>query len=217
MARILNLIVVIFALIAFSKVRKQERLRKSFVYYTQISNGLALLSSALLVILGQKPFVEVLRFLSSSMLAMASFVVVCILVPMTRNIKGLLFSGSGLFQHLLIPIISVISYLFAENKVPMTWIWLPIIVTLLYGLTMLYLNSKGKVNGPYPFFQIKRIGIKRAAVWMVGLLIAVSLLSGAIGYRKPPQTNTKFVFVHGLSGWVSYDLLNEFFTYWGLS
>ena len=217
MARILNFIVVILELIAFSKVRRCASLRKSLVYYTQISNLLTLLSSTLLVILGQKVYVEVFRFLSVSMLIMTFFVTVCILVPMTGNIKGLLFSGSGLFHHLLVPVLSVISYLFAEDRVSAAWIWLPVAVTLFYGLTMVYLNARGKVDGPYPFFRINRIGIKKTALWMVGLLIAVSILSGAAGYRKPLQTDVKYIFVHGLSGWGSYDTINEFFPYWGLS
>ena len=31
---------------------------------------------------------------------------------------------------------------------------LPVIVTLIYGIVMLYLNWIRKVDGPYPFFQV---------------------------------------------------------------
>jgi len=48
-------------------------------------------------------------------------------------------------------------------------------------------------------------------------MLAISILSGAAGYRKPAQTDVKYVFVHGLSGWGSYDIINEFLPYWGLS
>ena len=65
MARILNLLIVILEVAAFSKVRKSLSLKKSIVYYTQLSNAITLISSLLLVILGQKHFVEVLRFLST--------------------------------------------------------------------------------------------------------------------------------------------------------
>ncbi len=34
---------------------------------------------------------------------------------------------------------------------------------------------------------------------------------------KDNKSNLKFVFVHGLSGWGSYDLVDKFFPYWGLS
>ena len=102
MARILNLIIVILELIAFAKTRKSRKLKDCMIYYTQISNMLTLASSLLLVILGQRYFVEVFRYLSVSMLIMTFFVTAGILVPMTGRIKQLLFSGSGLYHHLII-------------------------------------------------------------------------------------------------------------------
>ncbi|MCR5272045.1 MAG: hypothetical protein K6E13_03575, partial [Lachnospiraceae bacterium] len=62
MARILNLLIVIFELIAFKKsLKARGSVLKNFVFYTQISNFLTLISSVLLVILGQRNFVEILR------------------------------------------------------------------------------------------------------------------------------------------------------------
>ena len=217
MARILNLIIVILELIAFAKTRKSRKLKDCMIYYTQISNMLTLASSLLLVILGQRYFVEVFRYLSVSMLIMTFFVTAGILVPMTGRIKQLLFSGSGLFHHLIIPVLSLCSYMFAEDRVSLAWIWLPVAATLVYGLTMLALNAAGKVDGPYPFFRIKKLGAWRTALWVVILTMAVSAFSFAAGYRRPKQTDIKFVFVHGLSGWGSYDLINEFIPYWGMT
>ncbi len=48
----------------------------------------------------RKRSVEVFRYLSVSMLLMTVFVTVCILVPVTKKVKELMFSGSGLFHHL---------------------------------------------------------------------------------------------------------------------
>lgn len=217
MARILNLAVAILELIAFARVRKNRKLKESLIFYTQISNLLTLISSVLVVIFGQRHFIEVFRFLSVSMLVMTFFVTACILVPLSGKGRELLFSGSGLFHHLIIPILSTISYLFAEDRVSLVWIWLPASVTLIYGLIMLYLNSAGIVDGPYPFFQIKKLGVRLTVLYMVGLMAAISIFSTAVNYRKPVQTDIRFVFVHGLAGWGSYDTINEFFPYWGLS
>ena len=140
MATILNLILILLELIALVKVRKRGPIRKTLVYYTQISNLVALCTSLLLVIFGQRPVVEVGRFLATVMLCMTFFVTAFILAPMSRKVKDLFFRGSSFYQHLLIPILSLLSYLFAENKSPFGWIMLPIAVTLLYGLCMLYLN-----------------------------------------------------------------------------
>ncbi|MBP5198977.1 MAG: hypothetical protein J6033_07990, partial [Lachnospiraceae bacterium] len=187
------------------------------MYYTILSNAIAFVSSLFLVLLGQMFFVEVLRFLSTGMLLLTFVVTAFVLVPLTGNIKELLFSGAGLFHHLIVPVLSLISFLFAEDRVPTVWVILPLAVTLVYGIIMLYLNHSGKADGPYPFFKINEIGKKRTALWMVILMIVVGVLSAVITYKKPVRTDMKYVFVHGLSGWGSYDTINDFFPYWGLS
>ncbi|MCR4851299.1 MAG: hypothetical protein K5870_08580 [Lachnospiraceae bacterium] len=217
MARIINLTIVVLEMIAFAKVHKNRSIKQGLIYYTQLSNIITLFSSLALVILGTRYYVEVFRFLSVCMLAMTFFVTAFILVPMSGRLKELMFTGSGLYHHLIIPVLSVISYRFAEDKVPVAWALLPVIVTLIYGLIMVYLNAVSKVDGPYPFFQIKRIGGRATLLWMIALLLAVGLLSGAVGYRRPARTDVKYVFVHGLAGWGSYDPINEFYPYWGLS
>lgn len=217
MARLLNLVIVIFEIIAFSKSFKWHGIKKNFVFYTQISNLLALISSLLLVIAGQKDFIEVIRYVSTSMLIMTFLVTACVLVPMSGSPKELLFSGSGLFHHLLIPIISTISYMFLEKRADFKWIWLPIVITLAYGLLMLYLNYIKKIEGPYPFFMIRSMGAKITTIWMVVLMIVMSCISFMTGYHKPSKTDVKMIFVHGLSGWGSYDAQYEFIPYWGMT
>ena len=218
MARLLNLAIVILEIIAFAKVRKRGGgLKKGLTFYTIISNLIACAASLLLVIFGQRAFVEVARFTATGMLAMTFFVTACILVPLSGRVKELLFSGSGLFHHLLIPVLSTVSYIFAEDRAPIAWVWVPVIITLIYGLTMLYLNATGKVDGPYPFFRVNKLGAVKTTAWMVVLIMAVSALSGAVGYKRPVQSDVKYIFVHGLSGWGSYDAINEFIPYWGLT
>lgn len=217
MARVFNLIIVILEIIAFSKSIKWHGLKKNFIFYTQISNLLTFISSLLLVMFGTKNTIEVLRYVSVCMLIMTFLVTACILVPMSGKPRELLFSGSGLFHHLLIPVFSTLTYMFFEKRADFTWVWLPAAVTLIYGLTMLYFNYIGVVEGPYPFFMIRRIGAKKTTLWMICLLAAVSAISLLIGYHRPSKTDVKFIFIHGLSGWGSYDIQNEFLPYWGMT
>lgn len=216
MARILNLITVILELHSLRMTFKSRGLKKNFVFYTQLSNLMTLFSAVLLVIFGLKDWVEVLRYLGVCMMVMTFFVTAFILVPMSRKPKKLLFSGSGLFHHLIIPILTTFSYLAFEKRAPFSWIWLPGAVTLVYGLIMLYLNYIDRVVGPYPFFMVKKLGAKATVIWMIALLAAVTLFSGIVGYHRPKKADFRYIFVHGLSGWGSYDFQNEFFPYWGL-
>ena len=52
---------------------------------------------------------------------------------------------------------------------------------------------------------------------MICLLAAVSAISLLIGYHRPSKIDVKFIFIHGLSGWGSYDIQNEFLPYWGMT
>ena len=216
MARIIALIIVILEFIAIgSFLRKREF--KMFSNYAHLSNVISLISSLLLLILGQKYLISVLRLLSASMLAITFFGTLCILIPIGRSTKGIHFTARNFIIHLLIPILSALSYIFAENHVRMIWILLPVCVSLCYGLTMVYLNNTGKVDGPYPFFKIQSIGGKMTALWMAVLFAFSAVISMIIGYRPASKTDIKYVFVHGLSGWVSYDIQNDFIPYWGLT
>ncbi len=216
MARIIALLIIIFELIAIGGSLKKRGI-KIFTYYTQLSNIVTLISSLLLLIFGQKFPVTVIRYLSVSMLVMTFFVTTCILIPMGKSAKEMLFTGRSFILHLLCPILSTASYIFAENHVRMIWILLPVCVTLIYGLLMVYLNHLRKVDGPYPFFRIQYIGGKMTTLWMIGLLTLSAIISLAIPHRSAPKTDIKYIFVHGLAGWGSYDLQNEFIPYWGLT
>ncbi len=177
MVRIINIVIILLELISLSMMRKAISVKKSLIFYTQLSNLMTLIASILLVVFGSRNWVIVLRYLSVCMLVMTFLVTACILVPMSGKPKELLFSGTGLYHHLLVPIISTVSYTVIERKAPLFWIWLPPTATLIYGMTMLYLNYKDSVDGPYPFFKIKEQGIVRTILWMVGLFAVVSIIS----------------------------------------
>jgi len=151
---------------------------KILVFYTQLSNLAATVSALLLVILGQPMWVTVLRYLSNCMLVMTFFVTTCVLIPMGGDPKKLLWSGNGLYHHVLCPIVSTASYVFAEQHSGM--IWLPVIVTLVYGLVMLYLNGIRKVDGPYPCFRVHYQSAMATVLWMVALMAVMTGISAGV-------------------------------------
>ena len=183
MARILNLIIVILEIIAIFKRVRGVSIFKCLMFYTQLSNLITLLASALLVVFGEKDFVVILRYLSVCMLVMTFLVTAFVLVPMSHKAKELLFSGSGLYHHLIIPILSTVSYLFVEKRAPFFYVWLPPVLTLIYGFIMLYLNYIEKVEGPYPFFMVKKLGAKKTVIWMAALFAVVGLFSALVALR----------------------------------
>ena len=160
-----------------------ERRWKVFAFYTQLSNIAAAISAALVLAFGETSFTVLLRYLSSCMLVMTFFVTACILIPMGGDPKLLLFSGNGLYHHLIIPIVSVESYLLIERHVQAsTAILVPTVLTFLYGMIMLWLNYKDIFDGPYPFFRVKNQTAGATVLWMTALTGAIGLISLAVFY-----------------------------------
>ena len=176
-ARALCLIVLLLELRGLS-LSLPGRKWKALVFYTQLSNLVTALSALLLVLFGQVPWITVLRYLSTCMLVMTFFVTTCVLIPMGGDPKKLLWSGNGLYHHVLCPVLSTAFYLLAEEHSSM--VWLPVRVTFAYGMTMLYLNGIRKVDGPYPFFRVHNQSVLATVLWMVVLMAVMTGISAGV-------------------------------------
>ncbi len=176
--RIVNIIVIILEAIGLS-VSISDRKWKIFAYYTQISNLLTIVSSIVYVLFPQTAFSGLLRYLSSCMLTMTFLVTLFVLVPMGGGFRNLMLSGNGLYHHTLCPVISVLSYIFLESHVPV-W-YLPPVITLVYGITMMYMNHIEKFDGPYPFFRVNHQSVTATIVWIIILFSVISVISLLLG------------------------------------
>lgn len=177
MALFANIIVIILELIGLS-ISVGNRKWKVFVFYTQISNILAFISSVCFVLAQNSAFSITLRYISTVMLIVTFIVTTCVLIPMGGDAHELMFAGNGLYHHTLVPIISVFSYIFLEphiqNKI---LVWIPLIISMIYGFTMLYMNYSYKYDGPYPFFRVHKQGMTASVLWTGGLMVFIFLLS----------------------------------------
>ncbi len=184
-ARLLCLLVLLLEARGFS-ISFARREWKMLIYYTQLSNLAAACASALLVVRGQAQWITALRYISTAMLVMTFFVTVFVLIPMGGDPIILLFSGSGLYHHVLCPVISTFSYIFLENHAGLECLWLPVALTLSYGLLMLWLNWTGRADGPYPFFRVRHQAPLATAVWMAVLAAAAGGIASLIWLAAKP-------------------------------
>lgn len=180
-ARILCLIILLLEIRGLS-LSITDRKWMILIFYTKLSNLVTTVSAALLLILGQPYWVTVLRYISTCMLVMTFFVTTCVLIPMGGDPKKLLWSGNGLYHHVLCPVISTASYILVENHAAGSLIWLPAVLTLAYGMVMLYLNGKRRVDGPYPFFRIHNQSAAATVLWMAVLFAAISVISAVVWF-----------------------------------
>lgn len=171
MARILNILIILSEIPGFYIVLKKDGL-KTFVYYTEIANLLVLISS--LLFLFDPHGAVLLRYTSTCMLTLTFLVVVAVLGPID-GYKRQLLSENSFFQHILAPVFSFISYVFFEEH---TQIWsLPVMITIVYGALMFYLNYKKKIQGPYAFFDVHKQGIQASILWFIALMLVISSVS----------------------------------------
>ena len=149
---------------------------KIFVYYTQISNLLSLISSVLFILLGQTAFVASIRYLGCCMLVFTFFVCACVLTPMGADPKYLFLEGHCFCHHLACPVLSTLSYILLERHAASSMIVVATIVTLFYGLTMVSLNAIDVVDGPYPFFRVHQQSTLATVLWMLVLFASAGIL-----------------------------------------
>ena len=175
MAIAANLIVIVLELIGLTLSAKR-RGWKLVQFYTQLSNIAALLSSVCFLLVGERA--AGLRFTGVCMVIMTFLVTLLILVPMGAGFKKMMLTGSGLYHHTLCPVLSTASYLLWE---PHSSVWLvPVLLTFAYGMLMLYLNGKGKADGPYPFFRVREQSVLATVLWMAALTGLIALIAFAV-------------------------------------
>ena len=171
---IINIAVVLIVAVTFIR-SFPERGWPALAFYTVLSNLMAAVSGMLLMAFVPGVFTSALRDLAACMMVMTFIVTCCILVPLSGQAKMLLIEGNSFFHHLLCPVLTFVSYVFLE---PHSRLWaVPVAFTFAYGMLMLWLNHKGKVDGPYPFFRVHQQKPLATVVWMAALLAMISVIS----------------------------------------
>jgi hypothetical protein len=114
------------------------------------------------------------------MLVMTCIVTVFVLVPTIKDTQLLLWSRSGFFLHLVCPLLNVLSWFFLEPHVPAGYVFLPPLVTLVYGIIMLYLNYRRIYDGPYPFLRVHNQSVTATVLWIIVLLVIMGSISSLV-------------------------------------
>ena len=161
MARAANILIIILELLGFC-ASIGDRKWKIFAYYTQISNLITLVSSVVYVITGGAAW---LRYTSACMLTMT----------FGGGFRRLMLSGNGLYHHTLCPVLSVISYVLWEGH---SAVWqVPVAITFVYGIVMMYMNYREYFDGPYPFFRVNHQSRAATVLWIAALTGMITVIA----------------------------------------
>ncbi len=157
-----------------------------FLYYTQISNVIAVISSGMFIVFRNtgnarlEAAVRSARYLGACMLTMTFLVVMCIFVPFgtPETTRRLLGSVNGVLHHTICPVLSVVSYIFFEDgektrRAPL----IPFIATAIYSFTVYTLNFLRLAPAPYPFFEVYDHPVWELIAWFIGLMAMVTAIA----------------------------------------
>ena len=183
----INLILVLLEMIAFLHDVYAFKLGL-FEWYTVDSNVLQLIVSGLVVycVIKKKPYpkyLTVLHFISAVGLTVTFLIAAFVLAP-EGGIAYYFFGDVAPINHLIAPLLSIISLLFLEKtqKLPMWIIILPAAASLIYGVIALILNAVRIMDGPYFFLKVYDQPAGTIAIWFA--VIAVLCLGLAFIYYK---------------------------------
>lgn len=169
-------------------VRIARNIPDFWLYYTQVSNVVAVISSAIYIALRKsdgklRTFVTCSRYLGACMLTMTFLVVVCIFIPFgtPETTKRLLCSVNGMLHHIVCPVISAVSYIFFEDGVrTRKALLVPFIATAIYSFTVYTLNFLRLAPAPYPFFEVYEHPVWELVAWFFGLMLMVTAIAVVI-------------------------------------
>ena len=166
---------------------------KLFEWYTIDSNVLQLVISGLIIyyLLGRRAipdYVTILHFISAVGLTVTFLIAAFVLAP-EGGIRYYFLENVASINHLIAPMLSVISLLLLEKTEKSRWtiVLYPAAATLTYGIICLILNAMNILDGPYFFLQTRKQPVGTIVMWFViiGILcIGFSVLYYKIKWKK---------------------------------
>lgn len=162
-----------------------------FRYFTDLSNILALITSALFLITSFRPqFPNWLKYakLFSAVCLSITFIVVCfVLCPLSGGMGAefMLLFGSMFYHHLVCPIVFVVSFLFFEPYYHYSTkdAFTALIPVFTYAAIILTLNILKKIVGPYQFLYIYEQSVWVTILWCV-IIALITLVLGTLFTHK---------------------------------
>ena len=153
---IIHALIIILEVLGFIRAIRHEG-RLAIEFYTDLSNLMALITSVLYLVFynKQNKFINSLYFVTATMLMITLLVVIFVLGPMYNfDYRWLILQGSHFIMHLVCPLLFISVYLFHKKRNDNKY--LPVIVTLVYGIVLITLNLLNKFkNGISRFTTIK--------------------------------------------------------------
>ncbi len=139
---VINEAIVFITLLAMGALLRRtpkEKLGASFRFFTVLSNLFCALSSLMLILCelfnAMPTWAVVLKYMGTAAVTVTLLTVFLFLLPVSKNVEGLLGTWPELIMHLFTPVLAIVSFLCFENKGLSAWVIpLGLLPVVLYGL-----------------------------------------------------------------------------------
>ena len=205
-SQILNLIIFICVLIAsilmFTGIRfmdDEQLLETSGIsllkFFTVDSNILMGITSLLLIIYSKKTskWLELLNLCATTGVSLTFFTVIFYLAPFSQYSYFAFFKNSNLFFHLIVPILSIINYIFYSSSKSLNikdsfYGLIPMLLYSVYYVSNAILNmSKGRIIAKYDWYGFFANGVASIIFTIIFMLLSTYLISFLLIYFNKKQ------------------------------
>ncbi len=183
------IVVVVCGIVGFCKEHALYQ-SKSFLFYTIISNLVAIVMCAVVAV--SVAFDKMtkglwkIHFVVASMMAFTIGVVMLGASIFTNNYWRFFWQNGDWALHLVCPLVVIANHLlFCPKILTLKWGIAPIVITTAYGVVMYTLNAIGWVTGPYFFFDVQTNGIAKSICY--GLVIVTYCVAITFGVYIPKR------------------------------
>ena len=199
-ATISNLLIIILEAISFVYLIWRDGFTTDMlVYYTRLSNLLALIAGILVLIYifrnKESSFLPkwlmMFRYIVTIMLSI-TFIISLFVLSRYVGLYKVMISEHFKFHHTLCPLISAISFICFEKgeRLSLKDNFLSTLPTLIYGITMLILNAAYVLRGPYPFLLVYEQSVPTTIMWIIGIYFGTFLIGSMLRFLnvviRPP-------------------------------
>ena len=132
-------------------------------------------------------WLKIFKYATTICLTVTFLVVLFVLAPMYGfNYNYLLLKDGLLYQHLICPILCLISFFFFDDmdKLSLKDNLKGLSFTFIYGIVLVILNILEVVKGPYPFLMVKEQSIFASFIWFIVIDGLAFLISWGIRMLK---------------------------------
>lgn len=164
-----------------------------FLYFTDYSNILSLLASALMCFYlagflkngsAIPMWLRILKYMSVCCLTVTLLVVVFVLSPMLGEggLRWSMLYGDMLYHHFLCPVLAIVIFLFFEHDPPLEkcHTYYGLIPVSIYAVVFIILNLFRVVEGPYPFLMYYKQPVYESVFWTIVIPVGAYFIAMAL-------------------------------------